>query len=182
MKKLNLGCGKDILKGYINLDIAKLPGVDIVCDIEKEKLPFEDNSINNVYTNNVLEHIKNLEFVMEEIHRILKPNGKVQIIVPHYSTPLAFGDPTHKRFFCYYTFDYFCPKEYRIDKIDIPDFYYNFKFKMLNKKLIFGHNYLFQKILNKEFNSSKYLIFIWEFYFSMIIRAQMIEVIMQPIK
>ncbi len=30
MKKLNLGCGKDIRKGYINLDLKKLPGVDIV--------------------------------------------------------------------------------------------------------------------------------------------------------
>lgn len=33
MKRLNLGCGRDIKKGWINLDILKLPGVDVVYDL-----------------------------------------------------------------------------------------------------------------------------------------------------
>jgi hypothetical protein len=35
---------------------------------------------------------------MEEIHRILKPDGIVKIWVPHYSSNLAFTNPDHKRF------------------------------------------------------------------------------------
>jgi len=38
MKQLNLGCGKDIRKGYVNLDIYPLEGVDVVADIEKNCL------------------------------------------------------------------------------------------------------------------------------------------------
>ena len=43
MKKLNIGCGKDVKKGYINLDNVKLSGVDIVHNINK-KFPFEKNT------------------------------------------------------------------------------------------------------------------------------------------
>ena len=43
MKKLNLGCGTDIKKGYINLDVAKLDGVDVVHDINRLPLPFKEN-------------------------------------------------------------------------------------------------------------------------------------------
>ena len=32
--KLNVGCGRNIQDGWINLDSAALPGVDIVCDLE----------------------------------------------------------------------------------------------------------------------------------------------------
>jgi len=38
MKKLNLGCGNDIRQGYINLDVAKLDGVDVVWDYERDEV------------------------------------------------------------------------------------------------------------------------------------------------
>lgn len=41
MKKLNLGCGKDIKAGYVNLDIVKLDGVYVVWDVNKLPLPFK---------------------------------------------------------------------------------------------------------------------------------------------
>ena len=31
---LNVGCGRNIQEGWINLDSAALPGVDLVCDLE----------------------------------------------------------------------------------------------------------------------------------------------------
>lgn len=47
-KKLNLGCGKDIKKEYVNLDIRKFPGVDIIHDLNKFPYPFKDDSFDEI--------------------------------------------------------------------------------------------------------------------------------------
>ncbi len=127
MKKLNLGCGKDIKEGYINLDIVSLEGVDVVADIEKE-LPFEDNYFDEVYSDNVLEHVENLDMLLKELHRICKKEGLIHIIVPHFSFFGSYTDPTHKRFFGYNTFDYFT-------KGSDYNFYSNIEFDIVDKQL-----------------------------------------------
>ena len=58
MKKLNLGCGDDHKKGWINCDIRKEVNPDVVVDLTK-KLRFKDNSIDEVLMKHVLEHIPN---------------------------------------------------------------------------------------------------------------------------
>lgn len=55
--KLNLACGRDIRKGYINLDIAKLDGVDIVYDINKIPLPFGNEQFKEILAYAILEHV-----------------------------------------------------------------------------------------------------------------------------
>jgi len=118
MIRLDIGCGKlnsgkikiyrrylgkYIPKDYLGVDIVQLPGVDIVCDIEKG-LPFKDESVNEIICIHVLEHVENLESVMKEFHRVLKPGGVIRIWVPHCFSASAFGLSTHKRFFTYETF------------------------------------------------------------------------------
>ncbi len=89
--KINLGCGKNIKKGFINLDAIKLPGVDVVCNLEDGKLPFKDNSVKIIVLNHVLEHIQNLESLLKEIYRISKANAKIYIRVPYFSHESAFS-------------------------------------------------------------------------------------------
>ena len=103
---LDVGCGKRKQSNALGLDIAKLDGVNIVCNLE-DGLPFKDNSIDRIYTSHFLEHIKNLVLMMEEIYRVCKPGAIVEIIVPYWKTSLAFQDPTHKCFFTEETFNYF---------------------------------------------------------------------------
>jgi SAM-dependent methyltransferase len=114
-RKLNFGCGKKIMGGYINLDIAPLEGVDVVHNIDEFPYPFDDNSFEVVYANSVLEHVKDLPQVMRELHRILEPGGKLVGGVPWFNYSGAFGDPTHKYFFTLETFRYF--------DVDSPYFY-----------------------------------------------------------
>lgn len=121
MKIIDVGCGKHKSPGSVGIDKIGLPEVDIVCDVEREGLPFKDNSIDMVYSRHFLEHVKNFEFVMREVYRVLKPKGKANIVVPHFSNPLGYSDPTHKRFFGYYTFDYFCPEKYQ-KRRKVPDY------------------------------------------------------------
>lgn len=145
--KLNLGCGKDIKpkeEGRINLDFIKRPGVDVVHDLNKYPWPFnKDNSFDEIYCSHILEHLENFQRAMSEIKRICKNKAKVIIRVPHFSCGVSYRDPTHKRFFSYFTFDYFEREEYNLPK-----------FKVLSKKLNFTRfsmtflNYIFNPIIN----------------------------------
>jgi hypothetical protein len=53
-KKLNLGSGADIRTGWVNLDIGNITGVDIVHDIEKLPLPFDDDRFEEILCNDIL--------------------------------------------------------------------------------------------------------------------------------
>ncbi len=48
---------------------------------DAENLPFEENSLDVVYSNGVIHHIPNTKRVVEEIYRVLKPGGKVIVMV-----------------------------------------------------------------------------------------------------
>ncbi len=90
VKKLNIGCGKDIKKDYINLDKAKAPGVDVIHDIDQYPWPFEDNYFDEVYGRDVIEHVKDLFKAMMEIKRICKDDAVVRLIVPYWHSSGAF--------------------------------------------------------------------------------------------
>jgi SAM-dependent methyltransferase len=108
-EKLNIGCGNDILEGYVNLDIAPLPGVDVVHDITKFPWPFESDSFTEVRLINVLEHLPDTVKTIEEVWRISKDSARIVIRVPYWNCWQSFADPTHKRLFHQRTFDFFDP-------------------------------------------------------------------------
>ena len=95
--KLYIGCGNDKRKGWINLDYN--PGVnpDIVCDAGREKLPFQDNSVDVVYMKYSLEHIPREKFLdfLDDVWRILKHGGIFHTIVPHYTSSYNLKILTH---------------------------------------------------------------------------------------
>lgn len=111
--KLNIGSGLTRMEGFINVDRVQCTDekgnqyTDIICDIEKEPLPFEDSSIDEIACFETLEHIENLIFVMNEMWRVLKPEGILKGKVPREGGRGALADPTHKRIFIMDTFDYF---------------------------------------------------------------------------
>ena len=108
--KLDIGCGGQKKEGFIGLDILKLEGVDIVHDLTLFPYPLDDDSVDEVYMDNCLEHIPNPMKVVEEIYRISKNNTKVTIAVPYCRSHYAIIDPTHVNFFGVNWFNYFDPK------------------------------------------------------------------------
>ena len=121
--RLNLGCGRNILEGWWNVDRVKLPGVDIVAELDRVSfvnffgdieyhLPFEDNSVDEFLLSHVLEHITHTLPLMQELYRIAKPNALCTIRVPHGASDDAWEDPTHVRPYFPSSFGYFSQPYY----------------------------------------------------------------------
>lgn len=109
MKTLHLGCGTNKKSGAIGVDILPLLGVDVVHNLNQFPYPFENGEFDLIIAEHVLEHLENLVSVMEEVCRLLKPQGKIEITCPHFSSADTFTDITHKHFISSRSFDYFCP-------------------------------------------------------------------------
>jgi SAM-dependent methyltransferase len=109
-KKLNVGCGRNILPEWVNLDFAPLPGVDIVHDLERcaeIPIPLEDNSVDEFLLSHVIEHIRNSLPLMQELYRVAKPGAKAIVRLPHGASDDAWEDPTHVRSYFPQSFGYF---------------------------------------------------------------------------
>jgi len=99
-RRLHLGCGRNVLKGYVNLDVQPAPGVDVVADLEgcdRSPLPFEDDTFDEVLAEHLIEHIRNVLPMMQELHRICKPGAVAVFKTPYGASDDAFEDPTHVR-------------------------------------------------------------------------------------
>jgi predicted SAM-dependent methyltransferase len=108
-KILDVGCGNRKHPGSIGIDINPDTDVDIVHDLNIFPYPFEDSLFDEIYMDNVLEHLDNIISVMEELHRISKKGGSIKVIVPYFRAKWAFIDPTHRHFFTTDSFSYFDP-------------------------------------------------------------------------
>lgn len=83
--KLNLGCGQTKKRGYINIDIDKKSGADIVSSVVD--MPFFDEcSVEEILSIHLIEHlsIKEVEDAFQEWFRILQHGGKITIESPDF--------------------------------------------------------------------------------------------------
>jgi len=126
--KINLGCGRKRLPGYVNCDVlAHLPA-DQHFDLNAFPYPFPAECAQEILMDNVLEHLDDIPQVVAELHRILLPGGFARIYVPYAKTDWALQDPTHKHFFTEPSFNYFAE--------DHPyNFYSAVRFKIRQAKL-----------------------------------------------
>ena len=108
---LNIGCGRNNDPKMYGIDLLDVPGVDLVHDIT-EGLPFPDNTFDRISAVDILEHVPmgtpNIK-IMEEIYRVLKPEGEFYFSVPSTdgNNVGAFQDPTHISFWNQTKFQYF---------------------------------------------------------------------------
>ena len=107
---LDLGCGMRKEEGeegenVIGIDIIEYPGVNLVWDLNNG-IPFSDNLIQVVYSHDFIEHVEDPIFMMREIWRVLKPNGRFKLVVPSTTGNGAFQDLTHKSFWNLGSFGY----------------------------------------------------------------------------
>ena len=96
MIKLNLGAGQTKVEGFISVDLYGEPEQRV--DLFKFPYPWEDNSVDEIICNHFLEHIDGSirPKFFNELYRILKKDGKVTIVTPHWAAERAYGDPSHR--------------------------------------------------------------------------------------
>jgi ubiquinone/menaquinone biosynthesis C-methylase UbiE len=87
IKKLNPKAkliGLDVSRYALNEAKQKLPGVELYQIEDGEKVPILDDSIDFVFSSEVIEHVYDTENMVSEIHRILKPGGKLLLTTPYH--------------------------------------------------------------------------------------------------
>ena len=114
--KLNVGCGQSTEKDEVGMDIRKMDGVDIVHDLELVPYPLPHDSCIMIKAHHIVEHINPHKFgfinVMNEWWRIMKPGGKLWIIVPYAGSHGYWQDPTHVNPCNETTWAYFDPTQH----------------------------------------------------------------------
>lgn len=96
--KIDLGCGKAKKPGFVGVDLIAFEGVDVVLDIGKARWPWEGGSVTEAHCSHFLEHLTAWERVhfANELDRVLAPGAACQLVVPHWASNRAYGDPTHQ--------------------------------------------------------------------------------------
>lgn len=85
--KINVGSGEYPKEGYINID-KYYEKADVMADATK--LPYEDNTIDEVYSSHLLEHFSKYDVkkALDEWYRVLKIGGKLDLEVPNFESIL----------------------------------------------------------------------------------------------
>src|ERR1041384_3402332 len=90
----------------VNLDVTADTSPDVIHDLNRLPWPFLSNRFREVVAYDVIEHLDDFIATFNEIHRVSQHGAVVRIAVPHFSCANAFADPTHRRFFGYFSMDY----------------------------------------------------------------------------
>ena len=97
--RLDIGGGGNPQDGFVNMDMRALPEVDIVWNCTDFPWPLPDDCVLVAMASHLVEHINpaNFGFVkfMDEVWRVMKPDGEFMIAAPNGSSQGYLQDPTH---------------------------------------------------------------------------------------
>ena len=162
LSKLNIGCGRKVMRGWVNLDFMEGPEV-IAHDITMFPWPFDDNRFDYVLAMHILEHVPHyvkpypgdiLNGVLDEIFRIMKDGGILEIHVPHPKNPWALCHMGHTRHVGLRTFQGLLESDNR-SSCEIAYLVEKYKLELLDYKVWYNlrigklTDYHFRKYLKK---------------------------------
>lgn len=147
------------VKGAVTFDILDHDSVDVVCDLSKG-LPLDDGSVDELHSYHFLEHVDDLQRMMQETARVLKPGGRAIGSVPHFANPYFYSDYTHQKFFGLYSFGYFISDQSHFRR-EVPLYSEELPFQVEELKLIFKSPFKerrwFKRALTAVFNMNSFM-------------------------
>jgi len=142
-KKLNFGCGNQILNGYDNVDIQTDKRLTKSFDFDKFPYPLKENTYDHILMRMVIEHLEKPDKTLYELHRICKPQAIIRIITTFYNNIGMTNDMEHRHYFSHKTFIEFIRQSTKIHKRNM------FKIRRLELKPTFIGN-IFPKIIREK--------------------------------
>lgn len=134
--RLELGCGsRKRNPDSIGVDLLEYDCVDIVGDVYEVLKTVPNGVVDEVYTSHFIEHVPDVQLLLDELARVLKSDGALIIIVPHFSNPYFYSDVTHNTFFGLYSMSYFAKDTYLSRKV--PTYKRELSFSIENIQLEF---------------------------------------------
>jgi predicted SAM-dependent methyltransferase len=97
--KVNLGAGYKRFDGFVNVDMDAATNPDFVADVGKDRLPFDDSTVDEIIAHHIFEHLGGDTFFhcLKELYRVCKDGAVIDVHVPHFRHDYFYGDPTHVR-------------------------------------------------------------------------------------
>ena len=157
---LELGCGpRKRHADAIGVDRLDYPGVDLVGDVFGVLRSLPAACVQSVHAYHFFEHVDDLPALLEEVARVLKPDGSLDVEVPHFSNPYFYSDPTHSKFFGLYTFSYLARDG--LFRRRVPQYECMPHFELVDVRLDFDSPFLFRGLIKRAigplFNLTRWL-------------------------
>jgi SAM-dependent methyltransferase len=96
---LDVGCGSKKHPGAVGIDRSAETDADVVHDLDSVPWPLADATFDEILLQDVIEHLREPYAVFAELHRVARPGARVKLRTPHFSSALAYSDPTHVHYF-----------------------------------------------------------------------------------
>jgi ubiquinone/menaquinone biosynthesis C-methylase UbiE len=159
---VELGCGpRKRYAGSIGIDAIGYEGVDIVGDAADALRAFPDGCADLVTSSHFLEHVPEVGPFLDEMARVVRVGGRIEVVVPHFAHPYFSSDPTHTHRFGLYTFSYLAQDP--ILRRGVPSYARRQNLRLLSVDLVFKSTppfyfrHAIKRALGWVFNSCRYM-------------------------
>ncbi len=174
---LDVGCGPSKYPGAIGVDMNARTAADVICHLDRGRLPFEDNSFDEIRAVHLIEHVEDVIATMEELHRVARAGGTIFIVTPHYTDLASYTDPTHRRHLSTESFHYFYAgglhgEEMWYTRARLREL--RMHIKLLRLWRLLGFEFLV--------NHARWFRRFWEYYLSFVIRGKVMEFTFEVVK
>jgi hypothetical protein len=103
--RLDLGCGTKHRPGWLGVDRNVCPAVRVVGEVSR--LPFADAVADEIWLDNVIEHVLDIPALMREVARVGRSGCRVHVLTPHFSSIASWRDPTHVHHLSFFSMEHF---------------------------------------------------------------------------
>ena len=144
-KVLDVGCGRNKFRGATGIDFADAAAADVRHDLNRFPYPLADAAFDVILMRNVIEHLRDVVALMEEVHRVGRDGADVVVTTPHFSSLYSYQDPTHLRHLAYDSLEYFT------EGTRHSNFYSARRFVMAGRGIDFGRSFPFSSVAKALF-------------------------------